>query len=70
VTSQPSWHSRPRLCRVVGLTAKVKSANDRGQIARTAGGGCATRRVAYQPVIMLDSITLRACSRSVPVSCM
>ncbi len=25
---------------------------------------------SYQPMIMLDSITLRACSRSAPVSCM
>jgi hypothetical protein len=26
--------------------------------------------LAYQPAIMFDSITLRACWRSVPVSCM
>lgn len=26
--------------------------------------------VTYQPITMLDSIALRACSRSVPVSCM
>jgi hypothetical protein len=27
-------------------------------------------RVSYQPMTMLDSIALRACSRSAPVSCM
>jgi len=26
--------------------------------------------LAYQPITMFDSMTLRACSRSVPVSCM